>query len=121
MKRLQIGKVLTELDGTPMKTLDSEDGALMDLTLKDILLQTFKTAIDVSTADATILWFKVGPLLVACEEEYLELEDALFDKLKNAYLSPKALQGAFLWVKAHIQMAFDEAEDVPLDAKKKKE
>ena len=107
MKRLQIGKVLTELDGTPMKNLD--EGTLVDLVLKNVLLQTFKTAIDVSTADAAILWFKVGPLLVASEDEFLELEDDLFNKLKKAYLSPNALQGAFPWVKAHIQMAFDEA------------
>ena len=107
MKRLQIGKVLTELDGTPMQKLEGK--APIELVLKDLLLQTFKTAIDVSTADAAILWFKVGPLLVASEDEYLELEDDLFDKLKKAYLSPRALQGAFPWVKAHIQMAFDEA------------
>ena len=107
MKRLQIGKVLTELDGTPMTKL--REMVPVDLVLKDLLLEAFKTAIDVSTADAAILWFKVGPLLVASEDEFLELEDALFDKLKKAYLSPKALQGAFPWVKAHIQMAFDEA------------
>jgi len=107
MKRLQIGKVLTELDGTPMTKL--REMVPVDLVLKDLLLETFKTAIDVSTADAAILWFKVGPLLVASEDEFLELEDALFNKLKDAYLSPRALQGAFPWVKAHIQMAFDEA------------
>ena len=73
---------------------------------------------DVSTADSTVLWFKAGQPLVACEDEYLELEDAIFNKLKAAYLSPKALQGAFPWVKAHIKMAFDEAEE---DTKAEKE
>ena len=114
MKRLQIGKVLTNVDGTPKMELKIEEGSKpiqVARTLKSLILETFETAIDVSTADSTVLWFKVAQPLVACEDEYLELEDDIFNKLKNAYMSPKALQGAFPWVKHHINFAFDEAEE----------
>ena len=117
MKRLQIGKVLTDLRGVSKKKIEKvpqENGPdkiqPVDMTLKDLFLDTFEKAIDVSTKDSTVLWFKAGQPLVACEDEYLELEDAIFTKLKNAYLSPNALQGAFPWVKHHINLAFEEAE-----------
>jgi len=117
MKRLQIGKVLTDLHGISKKTVKQvkqEDGSTkmqpVDFTLKGLLLETFEEAISVSTPDSTVLWFKAGQPLVACEDEYLELEDDIFAKLKNAYLSPKALQGAFPWVRHHINLAFEEAE-----------
>ena len=117
MKRLQIGKVLMDLRGISkkkIKQVQQEDGTTkmqpIDITLKDLLLETFEQAIDVSTPDSTVLWFKAGQPLVACEDEYLELEDAIFSKLKNAYLSPKALEGAFPWVRHHINLAFEEAD-----------
>lgn len=109
MKRLQIGKGLTNLDGTVKKIPDGK--TVRDITLKDVLLQTFETSIDVNAADALVLRVKVGEPLVNSDDEYLEMEDAIFTKLQNAYMSPKALEDVLPWVKAHIKLAFDEADD----------
>ena len=104
MKRINVGKVLVGLDGKPIQQDDKE------LTLRDLITMSITQVVGVSMEAAPILWKKVGLALVGSDDEYLELEDAVFAKLKAAYWHPQALPAHLLWAKAYIAMGLTEAE-----------
>ena len=120
MKRLNVGSEAVQLNGTPyIKEFDS-DGKPVNWTIRDCLIDTIQAVAGLSMPDSVVVW-KIGLRLVGYDKPAIDIEDADYNKLKAAYNHPQALLMSQNWMKANIGLALDAAEDVPLDAKKKKE
>lgn len=100
MKKLNIGKVLTDLDGTE-KTLVEDDGTRRPLTIKDVIVQLVPTITEFDQKRALMRW-EVATQIMKSKKATVELEDAEWNTLKEGLAQAKSPD----WVLAHLAMAF---------------
>lgn len=119
MKRLDIAREATHLDGAPYIKEFDEDGKPISWTIRALMIDTIQDVAMLAMGDSVIVW-KIGLRLVDHKKPTIDLEDTDFSKLKAAYAHPQALLTKENWVKANIGLAFEDAEDIDLDTKKPK-
>jgi len=119
MKRLDIGREATHLDGVPYIKEFDEDGKPVHWTVRTLLIDTIQDVAMLAMGDSVIVW-RIGLRLVDHKKPTIDLEDADFSKLEAAYARPQALLAKENWVKANLGLAFEAVEDIDLDTKKPK-
>jgi len=103
VKKLQIGKVVEQLNGKPQSIV--EDGEKRDMTVRDVIVELIPGTVGVQSSGALALW-RTGLKILDCKDEWIELEKKDYDALKAAL----ELAKTFVWVQVALDKAFSEAE-----------